>query len=469
MRVKEEIEGKAGQRPALSWRNTLNILCCVVVLLPPALAVAGIHCYGINIPYQDDWGTLKPVLESYAGTLSFNSLWVQHNEHRLLIVKIITVLLARVTRYNLVADLYCSLSFEFLALILIWRTLAITLRADSILARPLLICASLLLFSAVSWENWTMTVASLQFFGGVFWATASVWALAEWPGRWRGVLVASAAAFLGICTSGLGFPLLIVVLLGILAQGLERRKIRWAQVAFLPAWSGAFLAFYFKGYDSMGHSVVSLFGRGGLHAIAYFFAYLGSPFVCRGFVGLELTSAIGFAGVAWFSIFLWLILRHLPELRRSAAPWILLGVFAILNAALTSFARLEFPLPQATSSRYRSIAMLLWLPLLVISSLLARRIPRPGSLCRPVRLASGVVAAVSILLYVVCYGWGVAHMRTHHVMMRQTLPSLLNYRSAPDEELRYLFPDPYLVRAESELLEKYRLGPFAGISGEGTN
>lgn len=467
MPAKEQTRRESGMRATNLWRPGSSLLC-VAVFIPPAIAAGWIRRYGMNIPYADDWAILRPVLESYTGSLSFNSLWMQHNEHRLLVGNIITLLLARMTRYNLTADLYCGLAFELLALLLIWRTLAITLRNDSILVRPLALCASLLMFSAVLWENWTQAVACLQFFCGVFWATATVWALAEWPGRWRGVLVASAAAFLGICTSALGFPLLILILLGILAFGRERRKVLWAQIGFLASWSSTFLAFYFKGYSSMAHSIGSLFGRGGLHAIAYFLAYLGSPFGGK-FIGLELMEVIGLAGLAWLSFCVFLILRRFSELRASALPWMLIGVFAISNAALTAFGRLNFPLPQATSSRYRAIATLLWLAVLVLSASLVRRVLQHSQLRLAVKPALVVALILPVMVYVVSYQGGLAHMSAHSAMMRQALPSLLNYRTAPDEELRYLYPDPSFVRTQSELLEVYRLGPFADYQGNPTN
>jgi hypothetical protein len=87
------------------------------------------------------------VLKAREGTLQFAQLWNQQNEHRMLVVNLITLLFQKITNYNVVASMYCGLAFEVLALILICRILAITLRGpDSGLLRPLAICASFVFF-----------------------------------------------------------------------------------------------------------------------------------------------------------------------------------------------------------------------------------------------------------------------------------------------------------------------------------
>jgi hypothetical protein len=209
--------GEGLQIPSTMRFARSRYLFYLAVAIPPGAMAALIQRYGVNVPVLDEWDMSVPlVLRAREGSLQFAQLWAQQNEHRMLVVNLLTLLLQKITNYNVVVSMYCGLAFEVLTLVLILRILAITLRgADPRVFRPLALCASLIFFWPVAWENWTWGMPSIEFFGSLFWAVAVVWALAEWPGRWLGVVIASAAAILGLRTAATGFPLLAMVILGI--------------------------------------------------------------------------------------------------------------------------------------------------------------------------------------------------------------------------------------------------------------
>jgi hypothetical protein len=68
----------------------------LAVAATPAAMVALIHRYGVNVPVLDEWDMSVPlVLRAREGTLQFAQLWAQQNEHRMLLVNLITLLFQR--------------------------------------------------------------------------------------------------------------------------------------------------------------------------------------------------------------------------------------------------------------------------------------------------------------------------------------------------------------------------------------
>ena len=63
----------------------LRRLPWALLLLPVLQGFWYVHCYGVNVPWGDQWDGMAPLFEKwFAGTLSFGDFWAQHNEHRCL-------------------------------------------------------------------------------------------------------------------------------------------------------------------------------------------------------------------------------------------------------------------------------------------------------------------------------------------------------------------------------------------------
>src|SRR5262249_17148400 len=230
-----------------------EVLVVLRFLAQPAVMLALIHHYGVNAPFWDEWDELSVVPRAYDGTLNVAALWAQQNEHRPVTSKVASIVLARTTDLNLVAEMYWGFAFEFFALILIWRMLAAGFRdRASGLVGPLTIVASLLLFWSVAFENWTWGIASFQYLSAVFWGIVAVWGLSSWPGRPAGVVIAAIATVFAIFTTGHGFALIPVGIAGILAYGLIDKNIRWGQVCLFAAVGAGCTALYLWNYISPG-------------------------------------------------------------------------------------------------------------------------------------------------------------------------------------------------------------------------
>ena len=94
----------------------------VPALIPAFYIVYLISCYGVDIPSWDQWELVPLLGKMHAGKLSFADLWARHNEHRILFPRSIMLLLASLTDWNIIYELYVNvilgcayLSFHYYA------------------------------------------------------------------------------------------------------------------------------------------------------------------------------------------------------------------------------------------------------------------------------------------------------------------------------------------------------------------
>ena len=60
-------------------------------VLPAIVLLADIRAFAVNIPFMDDWQFVPLLEKAKNGTLTFQELWAPHDEHRLLLPRIIII------------------------------------------------------------------------------------------------------------------------------------------------------------------------------------------------------------------------------------------------------------------------------------------------------------------------------------------------------------------------------------------
>ena len=63
-----------------------------------------IHHFAVNTIYFDQWADINVIMHAHDGTLSFATLWDQHNENRILFPNLIVLALASTTHFNIVVE-----------------------------------------------------------------------------------------------------------------------------------------------------------------------------------------------------------------------------------------------------------------------------------------------------------------------------------------------------------------------------
>jgi len=385
-------------------------------------------------------------------------MWGQQLEHRSVTAKLVSLLLAWTTQLNLIDEMYIGFAFEFLSLFLIWNMLTIGLEdRRPALIPPLTMVASLLLFWPVSYEIWTFGIASFQYFFAVFCAVLTVWALTRWPGRWKGVAIASIATVAAIFTTAHGFALIPVGALGILASGTAVRRTRWLQACSFVITGALCTIAYLQGYIPPVHRPPNeLTHVTWLHLVRYLFTYVGSPF----WTEIRLSRFFGLVGIGLLCAVAYYLIRSMQDWIRAATPWLLLACYTLGCAAITTHARIRFGVYQASSSRYCSVVIPFWISLIVVSSMVVVHL-RP----RLRRTASNAALAATVVVFIV--GYSLLYYRGLHILQDRSalildgLPYVVHYDTAPDDKLRVFHPIPQRVRTVAPSLEQFHLSCFA--------
>ncbi len=122
-------------------------------LLPALFLLADIRAFAVNVPFMDDW-QFVPLLEKASnGTLTFQDLWAPHDEHRLLLPRIIIIASMFATGGDYRVQSY--ITFTVVAIIsgcLLWLMVRVNGSRMSVLWAWVL--ANIALFSPIQFHNW---------------------------------------------------------------------------------------------------------------------------------------------------------------------------------------------------------------------------------------------------------------------------------------------------------------------------
>jgi hypothetical protein len=128
-------------------------LLILLGVLPAALLLADIHSFAVNVPFMDDWQFVPLLEKAKEGTLSFQDLWTPHDEHRLLLPRmmIIVSMFASGGDYRVQS----FITFSVVAIIsacLLWLMTRLNGSRNSALWAWVLV--NIALFSPIQFHNW---------------------------------------------------------------------------------------------------------------------------------------------------------------------------------------------------------------------------------------------------------------------------------------------------------------------------
>ncbi|MGZ4985702.1 MAG: hypothetical protein ACXV8A_06390, partial [Chthoniobacterales bacterium] len=350
----------------------------VVQASPALFLVWFILRYGIDTPWGDQWDGMAQLFEKMqAGTLGLGDFFAFHNEHRIFFPRLVSFALARLTHWNIRAEMVviwallclCAVNLRGLALATGWR--------ESRGRGWLVLATNILLFTVLQWENllWGFQIG---FIFPLATLTASLWAAVALR-RPFDFLVTMALCLATTFSIASGFtswfltaPLLLVSL------GKERSSREnlwwalWLGIALLSTY------FYFHGFTRpRNHPSETHALAHPLFALQFFLAYLGNPFASGTWLKAAylapVTGAVLLLTLAVCVTCLWRQRADKTLLAR-ALPWIALTGIALTNALLTTIGRAGFGISAALPSRYVSFALMLPIGLLFLVSLLVRHL-----------------------------------------------------------------------------------------------
>jgi len=432
-----------------------------LALAPWLLLLWAVVRYRVDVLWGDQWAFVPYVEAFFTGKLRLQHFWLQHQEHRPVFMRLIMLLLALPSGWNV--------SYEIAANVLLGSGLAAAVfllarrtvrRVGGLDVGPLIALLSCIVFSLNQYENWIWGW-QIQIFLNALGAAGVAILLAHPSAGWRRFILAALCGIVATYSFANGLLVWAIGLLVlVMVSGLRAKEGRW-RVALWLVIAGLVYLSYFPGYvrppcePPVGWSVMTPF-RTFFHGCVY----LGGPIVPYAARGAAIA---GFLGVALFAASIWWLRRRgvgLPSL----APFVALGCYAIGSAVITALGRSHNGPRQALASRYITFANFLWISevilLFLVSGFRARSATRET---RRVGLAAGFLLVTIAALSVVGSLSGIRGLRDHYNELLLERQEILWPR---DEHVlgQLCFQQIDFIRSQVDVLKKYRLSVFRRTS-----
>ena len=217
-------------------------------VLPAIVLLADIRAFAVNIPFMDDWQFVPLLEKAKNGTLTFQELWAPHDEHRLLLPRIIIIVSMFATGGDYRVQSF--ITFSVVALIsacLLWLMVRLNGSRSSVLWTWVL--ANIALFSPIQFHNWLWPMQFAYFLPYTFLALCLCTLYARIPALPKFVL-AAIFALAGNCSfvqGNLIWPAALSVILfapDILRKGVRRNfAVAWVVLGAVA------MTFYFWGLE----------------------------------------------------------------------------------------------------------------------------------------------------------------------------------------------------------------------------
>ncbi len=433
-------------------RRTDRLLLAAAALPPLGMAI-GVARFGLDVPFWDDWQMAGELSKLHAGTLTWGDVWPVYNGHRMLVPRLVALEALDLTG-SLRALMWISVALAYLTFLCLLLQIRVD-RAGRGVRASLVLAASLLLFSAIEFENWTMGF-QIHWYLGVFASVASLLALTRWPGSGPAIAAAIAGAAVGTFSSAHG---LAVWPAGAIAIGLlwkpGHARVR-AAVAWVAA-AAAALTLFFHDYQSPPGQL-SYVAQHPRQMLSYVLTYVGNwampPMSVLGRLHVNGVAArTDFAALTGTFALVWAVVVYWPLFRcRRPDPLLLasapLAAYALGAAVLTAIGRLDLGVDEAFSNRYAMISTLFWVALLMPSwGWLRARLPSRERVSVRSWAVYALLAVPLVGGYACGYVNGVIGLRDRAHGLAQAAPLLLDVDHVPDASLYVFWPDATSFRA----------------------
>ncbi len=351
-----------------SRHDWLALLLC----LAPLLLICRLMLqYAVNVPFWDNWRMLILPEVDGRGLLAH---WKLANEHRMLIPRLLDVLLARASGFNVILWVWakvpvvvCLTAVEYL----IFRRHSS--RTQAWLMLPWLAVFNL---SLVYWPLWIdprPLGSHLALLGFIF----GLWALTG-PGRgWPRVIL----AIVGAVVSSLSFAsgnstwLILAAVLWLVGYRKPRFYLAWglSALAVLVPYAIDIVRSHTHLREATAPSLGAI--------VRYVLVFIGSPVsATHSKDGVAAATWIGLFGLVAAAVIIALVIRYIKGGAEASIAWISLLVWVWIEALAAGLGRASIGLHQALARRYVNTSSGFWLALvaLCVVGLWGRRSARCG-------------------------------------------------------------------------------------------
>ena len=429
-------------------QRALALAAALVVLAPPAVALAYIYAYGVNAAHWDHLAYAELFDQFNRGTLSAELLLRPHLEHVKLFPRLMALALGVPSRFNNLVEMYAQWGLLCITAVTLYAVMRRTTRLAGWALTACFVPIALLLFTPRQHEALLVGDAMIAYLCVA--SAVAAFALLE-RGQTGAVLCGCAAAFVASFSHANGFLLWPIGALLLMSRVDSTARRRAALVALWVAFAGGALLLYIQHWPETASANLSYAAAHPGSTAAFAIAAGGTPFgqtpriqVAFGWSALAI-EALALAGAA---------VARVRGARLPFGTWLIL--FALGMQAFIALGRTSGDVGLGVPSRYA-----IFLGLGMAGAYLAALELRAGAL-RKARWLAGAAAAVILAGSITGYTEGLASgpkERDTRLMIAQIL------RTVPqqtDETLRaMLYPFPTRARRYAALLEQWRLNLFA--------
>jgi hypothetical protein len=238
-------------------------LLFMVGSLPALFLFGNIRRTAVNVPFMDDWQFIPLLEKTSQGQLTFGDLWAPHDEHRLVIPRI--VIIASMFAFKGDYRMQCCITFlsvEIISLCFLWLLIRLNGERPGVWITWFL--ANIALFSPIQVHNWLWPMQFAYFLPYTFLALCMCALYLRIGAGWKFGLAAALAVagnYSFVHGNLIWFVALPVVLFapGILGEGARRKfAIGWSVLGLLA------VALYFHGLHHNAAAPAYAYGHQGV-------------------------------------------------------------------------------------------------------------------------------------------------------------------------------------------------------------
>ncbi|GMT50034.1 MAG: hypothetical protein IEMM0008_1573 [bacterium] len=333
-------------------KNTKKIYFNITILIPFILSILWVSIYGTGIYFRDEWYLADSFKQLY--DLDLSALWDQHNEHRIVLTKLI-LYLNYVLGFDTLFIMYLN---QFIHLITSFF-LAIGIISEMKLSNKLISKSFISLFIFILFAFLFSPTQS----DNILWSFQNQWYLClmgtvlsiigvhklKYSWTLPGILI----SYLSLASWVAIIPVYIIyfIFLYFNLKDSYKNKVIIFILSHLALFIGLLILYLWDLNKTVGLGEILLFLKNPMTFIGYVLAFLGSP------MAWSLWSAQVF-GVIFLVCFVYLAYINFKQ--RQLSMGLLLIIWVLAVASLIGLGRLGYGELQALSSRYSTFVLPGW-------------------------------------------------------------------------------------------------------------
>lgn len=421
----------------------------LLTLLPIIFTIFIIVNYHVDIPLGDQWVFVPTIKKAFDKSLTFEDLWAVHNEHRILFPKIVMIVLALSSNWNITYELVTNIILKSVTFIVLLANVKRTTRLFNPIHLYILIpIISLTFFSFAQWVNFLWGWAN-SIFLNVFTVTLGFYFLTNPQKKWHHYFLSVFCGIVAIYSFGSGIMYWIAGLVIIkLIRFREKNKLFFLWIVF----SVSTIIIYLIGYKIPDDQPSITYVLGNPVAVfKYFFVYIGTPLTSYSST-LALICGIGGCLLAGFLIYVFLLNKVYTRIL-SNTPFFAFILYVVLSAALTAVARGGY---SGLNSNYVTISLLFWISIIVFLFIDLKRLKfKPDRYLKYLRI---ILIEFITLMIIINSVIGIFFSVYWSDILSKVCSDIIALKN--DTNLKVLSAEPDRITTGLVILKKYRLSLF---------